>query len=42
MWLMEKILFEHKKLKLWNKRHFVENETDCAAHLKIAANFLVA
>jgi hypothetical protein len=41
VWLEENILFEHKKLKLWNKRHFVENKTDCAACLKNAANFFV-
>jgi len=39
---MENILFEHKKLKLRNKRLFVKNNTDCAACLKNAANFLVA
>jgi hypothetical protein len=24
----EKVLFERKKVKLWNKLRFVENETD--------------
>jgi hypothetical protein len=25
---MKNILFEQKKIRLWNKRHFVENKTD--------------
>jgi hypothetical protein len=39
---MKDILFEQKKINLWNKRHFVENETDYAACLEDAVNFLVA
>jgi hypothetical protein len=28
---MKKVLFEHKKMKLLNKWHFVENKTDYEA-----------
>ena len=32
---------EHKKIKVCNKWHSVENETDCSAYLKNAVDFLV-
>jgi hypothetical protein len=38
----ENVLFERKKIKLWNKQHFVENKTNYAVCLKNAVNFLVA
>jgi hypothetical protein len=25
---LENVLFEQKKVKLWNKQHFVENKTE--------------
>jgi len=39
---MKNVLFEQKKIKLWNKWHFVENKTDYAARLKNAVKLLVA
>jgi len=41
MWGMWQ-LFEQKKIKLWNKRHFVENNTVYASGLKNAVYFLVS
>ena len=29
----ENVLFEHKKIKLWNKWHFVENKTEIIQHV---------
>jgi hypothetical protein len=40
-WFMINILFEQKKIKLWNKWHFVQNKRDYAAYLKNAVNVLV-
>jgi hypothetical protein len=37
-----RVLFEQKKVKLWNKWHFAENKTDYAACFKNLVNFLVA
>ena len=33
---MKNILFEQRKIKLWNKQYFVENKTDYAACFKNA------
>ena len=43
-WFVKKmlVLFEQKKVKLWNKQHCMENKTDDAACLKSAVNILVA
>jgi len=41
-WLVEKILFEPKNIKLWNEVHFVASKTYYGARLTNAANFLVA
>jgi hypothetical protein len=30
---MENILFEQRKIKLWNKQHFVETEADIMQHV---------
>jgi hypothetical protein len=38
---MKNLSSEHKKIKLLNKWHFVENTTDYAACLKNAVNILV-
>jgi hypothetical protein len=27
------VLFEQKEVKLWNKQHFVENETEIMQHV---------
>jgi hypothetical protein len=32
---------EQKKIKVWNKRQFVENKTDYVACLKNAVNFVL-
>jgi len=29
---MKHVLFEQKKLKLWDKKHFVENKTENVQH----------
>ena len=39
---MQNVLHEEKKIKLWNKSHFVENKTDYVLHLNNAVNFLLA
>jgi hypothetical protein len=39
---MKNVLFEYEKIKLFNKRQFVENKTDYATRLKNAVYFLVA
>jgi hypothetical protein len=39
---MKKALFEWKKIKLFNKRHLVENKKRAAACLKNKGNFLFA
>jgi len=36
------VLFEHERMKLWDKWHFVENKTDYGACLKNSVNFLAA
>ena len=38
----DKVLFQQKKIKLWNERHFVENKTDRTAFVKYAVKFIVA
>jgi hypothetical protein len=30
---MKHMLFEQKKLKLWDKKHFVENKTEIVQHV---------
>jgi hypothetical protein len=37
-WIMKNILFEQKQTKLWNKRHFVENQRLCSMSWK-CSNF---
>ena len=37
----EKVLFERKKVKLWNRLCFVENKTDYAACPENIVNFLI-
>jgi hypothetical protein len=34
-WIMKKVLFKQKKIHLWHKRHFVENERRLLHVLKI-------
>jgi hypothetical protein len=35
------VLFEHKKIKLWNKWNFMENKRNYIAWFKYALNFVV-
>jgi hypothetical protein len=30
---MKNVLFEQKKIKLWNQQHFVENKTEIMQHV---------
>jgi hypothetical protein len=32
-WFMKSILFEDKKIKLWNTQHFKENKTEIMQHV---------
>jgi hypothetical protein len=32
-WLMKNVLFEQKKVKLWNKQYFVENKREMMQHV---------
>jgi hypothetical protein len=32
-WFMKNMRFEKKKIKLWNKLHFVENKTEIMQHV---------
>jgi hypothetical protein len=41
-WFIKNLLFEHKRIRLWNKRHFVDTwNTNYAACLKNAVNSVV-
>jgi hypothetical protein len=33
LWFMKNVLFEQKKIKLWNKQHLVGNETEIMQHV---------
>ena len=38
-WFMKNILFEQKKIKSWNKQHFVENRTEIMQHVLKCSKF---
>jgi hypothetical protein len=40
-WFLKNVLFEQKKVKLWNKQHFLENKTNYAACIKNTVNVFV-
>jgi hypothetical protein len=41
-WFMKNILFEQRRIKLWNKCHFIENKTEIKRHaLKMQQIFLL-